>query len=251
MSKRFLLIFGLIILCFQSAIAQKLQFGVLVKASAPQLFFAKNPDKNTFKYLPSISSGIGAGGNYYFNKKLNLYSGFNLQLKSYAVRLYNFRVENVEGFISHRPLFASMEMPIIINYEKKRKKENAYINYGVGTVLSFTKPLMTTVRQKGPLFSEIPERDTLISSFNSNLNKTLYFSYDLYLGIKFVKKIKQRRLYEWGVSYQHALKKSSELLVMGQVQTLNENKYYNSVFNPKLSSIVIHFIFYPKSFIVL
>lgn len=232
--------------------AQKLQFGLLAKISAPQLLIAeKNFDQSNFKYIPAITSGLGVGGNYYFGRKLNLYFGFNLQLKSYAARLYNFDVANIEGFISYRPMFASLEMPIVLNYEKKRKKENKYINYGAGVVLSYTKPLMTTVRQRGPLFSDVPERDTLLTAFNSNLDKAMYFSYDLYAGVKFVTKIKKRRLYEWGISYQHAFKKSSKLSINGYVNTFNDSKNYDAVFNPKLSSFTVHIIFYPRHFIVL
>ncbi len=240
-------------MCICDLYAQKLQFGLTARASAPQLLLTKsNFNKSNYKYIPAITSGIGAGGNYYFSKKLNLYSGINLQLKSYAARLYNFNISNVDGFISHRPMFASLEMPIILNYEKKRKKkDDKYINYGFGVVLSYTKPIMTTVRQRGPLFDNVPERDTLISAFQSSLDKTSYFSYDLYAGIKFVKKIKQRRLFEWGISYQHALKNSSSLTVNGYIQTLTDAKSYDAVFNPKLSSIILHITFYPKRFIVL
>lgn len=241
-----------IVLPCSPVFAQKLQVGVMGRTGDPFLFLAKkNFDNSCFKYIPSISAGLGMEINYYFNKRYNIYSGLNFQLKSYAARLYNFDMPNVEGFISHRPTIASLELPVVLNYEKKRKKPDRYIDYGLGVVLSMNKALLTTVRQRGPLFSDATDRDTLFSGFSSELDKASYFSYDLYAGISFVRKIKQRRLFEWGISYQYAFKNSSRMSVDGFVTTSAGTKMYSEVFNPKLSYISLHLTFYPKHFIIL
>jgi hypothetical protein len=235
-----------------SAFSQKLQVGIMGRAGAPFLLLThKNFDKSCFKYIPSAAAGLGFEANYYIQKKYNIYTGVNLQLKSYAARLYNFNVPNVKGFVSHRPTIASLELPVVLNYEKKRKKADHYINYGFGAVLSMNKALLTTVRQHGPLYSEETERDSLFSGFSSELNKANYFSYDLYAGISFVRKIKQRRLLEWGISYQYAFSNSAKMNVDGFVKTSANSKIYNAVFNPKLSFIALHLTFYPKHFVIL
>lgn len=224
----------------------------MARAGTPFLLLSKNNfDQSIFKYIPSATAGLGMEVNYYIHRKYNIYSGLNLQLKSYAARLYNFKVANVEGFVSNRPTIASLELPLVLNYEKKRKKSDRYVNYGFGVVLSMNKALLTTVRQRGPLFSEATSRDTLFSGFSAELDKATYFSYDLYAGISFIKKIKQRRLFEWGISYQYAFKNSARMNVDGYVTTSDERKNYNAVFNPKLSFIALHLTFYPKHFIIL
>jgi len=224
----------------------------MAKTGSTFLFLAKNNfDKSCFRYVPSPTVGLGLDVNYYKSRKINIYTGVNLQLKSYAARLYDFNVSNVEGFVSNRPTFASLEVPLVLNFEKKKnnKKEN-YIDYGCGVILSMNKAMLTTGKQHGPLFTIADESDTLNSEFSSLLDKSPYFSYDLYAGISYVKKVRQYKLFEWGLSFQYAMKKSANMNVNGYVSTTTERRDYSAIFNPKLSFIALHFTYYPQSLVI-
>jgi len=161
LSKSVKIIFIFVFLLSNSVFAQKLQVGVMAKTGSTFLFLAKNNfDKSCFRYVPSPTVGLGLDVNYYKSRKINIYTGVNLQLKSYAARLYDFNVSNVEGFVSNRPTFASLEVPLVLNFEKKKnnKKEN-YIDYGCGVILSMNKAMLTTGKQHGPLFTIADESD--------------------------------------------------------------------------------------------
>ena len=153
--------------------------------------------------------------------------------------------------MSTRPTIASLEVPVVLNFEKKKNnKKESYIDYGYGVILSMNKAMISAGKQHGPLFTIADKSDTIISNFIPTIDKNPYFAYDLYAGISYVKKVRQYKLFEWGISFQYALKNSAKLNINGSVSTNAEEKKYDAVFSPKLSYIALHLTFYPRSFVI-
>jgi hypothetical protein len=252
--KRVILISAILILLIAFAPAQKLQYGVKgTLAGTVILPSAGGFDKSMFKTVPGLTIGLGFTGNFYLDKKFRflITSGIQLQVKTYSFRLYNLDVSNVKGMVSFRPLFISPEVPLILGFEKERKrKDDAYVNFQIGAVFAYNMPFNITGRQKGPFLID-PVDDTLVTSFDVTSNNLKTFSPDIYLGISWVKKKKKRRISEWGISFQYALMNSATYNFTGSVMTLAERKDYAASFTNKLSYIAVHYIFYPKKWISL
>jgi hypothetical protein len=251
--KKASVIFVFSVLVFFAPIkAQKLQFGIKgTLATTVLISSAGSYDGSLFKRLPGITAGLGVAGNYYLDKKFRytITTGIQLQVKTYSYRLYNFNIANVTGRVTYRPVFLSPEVPLIFGFEKKRKKkDDRYINFQLGAVFCYNIPFTINASQKGP-FLENPENDTLISSFDASSNNLKTFSPDIYLGICWVKKVKKRRVSEWGISLQYAIKNSATYYFSGEVLTARGGKKYSAFFSEKLSYIAIHYTIYPKGWI--
>jgi hypothetical protein len=253
-NKTFVIIYSFLLAGSIHATAQKLQFGAKATVAGNIVLpVAGGFDNSHYKLVPGITTGIGAVGNFYLGKKFrfNICSGIQLQVKTYSFRLYNLDIPNVTGMVSYRPLFISPEIPLLICFEKKRKKkDDHYINYQLGAVFAYNIPFMVTCRQQGPFLNN-NENDTLISQFDVTSNNLKTFSPDIYAGISWVKKNKKRRVSEWGISLQYAIKNSASYHFIGSVSTSRDWKVYNAFFTAKLSYIAIHYIIYPKRWMAL
>lgn len=248
---RILILFISLSFCF-SLQAQKLQFGIRGNVLCP-VFLPINTgfETSTFKLIPMPTAGVGIMGNFYFGKRFNLASGINVQLKSYTFKLYDFHISDLKGSAAFKPLFVSPEVPLILNYETKRKKENCFTNYQLGAVFCYNIPIDILGKQRGPIFNNDASDTLLDSNFDVEKKLITTFTYDLYMGISWIKKTKKRRLSEWGISLQYPFKKSTPYDFNGYIFTARERKEYNAHFEPRLTYIAIHFIYYPKKWIIL
>jgi len=233
--------------------AQKLQFGIRGNVLCPVFLpIHTGFETSTFKLIPRPTGGVGVMGNFYFGKRFNLASGINVQLKSYSFKLYDFHISELKGSAAFRPIFVSPEVPLILNYEAKRKKDNCFTNYQLGAVFCYNIPIDVLGKQRGPTFSK-GANDTLINSkFDVEKKLIMTFTYDIYMGVSWIKKTKKRRTSEWGISLQYPLKKSTPYDFVGFISTAKERENdYNAHFAPRLTCIAIHYIYYPKKWIIL
>lgn len=232
--------------------AQKLQFGIRGNVICP-VFIPVNTgfETSTFELIPTPTAGAGVMGNYYFSKKFNLASGINAQLKAYTFKLYNFNIPSLKGSAAFKPIFFSPEIPMILNYEKKRKKDDCFTNYQLGAVFCYNIPVDLLGKQRGPTLQTGAEDTLLASGFDVEKKFIMSLTYDLYMGISWIKKYKKRRLSEWGISLQYPFKKSTPYEFAGYIYTSHERRQYAAHFGPRLTYIAIHYIYYPKKWIIL
>lgn len=198
--------------------------------------FVSSPDGYIKLKKNKLNYSSGVNFTYYFNSKMEIFTGCNWVRKTYTLAQDKFVTDSTRGQVSHTPIYHTIEIPLLLVYKINSSDEKNILKVLAGTSLDLNNFNTYTAS----FFTSLT-RDTVHTEAFYQFKK--FYSVSLLAGLRFEKLINRKGSFEFGVSYHYGFGKLAPLAVKTSVGN-DEKEVYTAIIEPRISYVGFDIVYY-------